>query len=201
MPDGDATSVELLERWRGGDARAADELFSRYTERLLRLARNQISPKLARRVDPEDVVQSVYRSFFADALADHFVLQRSGDLWRLLAAITLHKVQGQVERHTAAKRSIHREESPAEGDALYGLPVERLASVPSPSEAAGVADELDCVLRELTSGHRLMVEMRLQGHTFEAIAVATQRSERLVRRVLEQVKNRLQQRCQEMASG
>jgi hypothetical protein len=46
-----------------------------------------------------------------------------------------------------------------------------------------------------------MVEMRLQGHTFEAIAVATQRSERLVRRVLEQVKNRLQQRCQEMASG
>jgi RNA polymerase sigma-70 factor (ECF subfamily) len=201
MPERDETSVALLARWRGGDARAADELFSRYTERLLRLARSQLSPKLARRVDPEDVVQSAYRSFFADALADHFVLQRSGDLWRLLAAITLHKVKGQVEHHTAAKRSIQREESPEAEGGVYGLPVESLACVPSPSEAVGVADELECVLRELTPSHRLMVEMRLQGHTFEAIAAATQRSERLVRRVLDQVKDRLQQRCREMASG
>ena len=76
----DHESAALLARWRDGDQQAAAELVQRFTGRLLALARGQLSDKLARRVDPEDVVQSAYRSFFAGARADRYVLQRSGDL-------------------------------------------------------------------------------------------------------------------------
>jgi DNA-directed RNA polymerase specialized sigma24 family protein len=81
----DDPSAELLARWRAGDERAEDELFARYTSRLIELARRRLSAKLGRRLDPEDVVQSAYRSFCASARADRYTLRGSGDLWRLLA--------------------------------------------------------------------------------------------------------------------
>ncbi len=64
MATTDPLSAQLLIRWREGDQAAADALFRRYAERLIGLVRLRLSEKLARRVDPEDIVQSVYRSFF-----------------------------------------------------------------------------------------------------------------------------------------
>src|SRR5262245_24178849 len=138
----DCASAELLERWRGGDPRAADELFTRYTAQLVALARSHLSPRLAGRLDPEDVVQSAYRSFFASA--DRYVLNRSGDLWRLLAAITLHKLRHQVERHTAGRRSVDRELSLGLGEdgGLPGLDAVAVAREPTPLEASAAVDEL-----------------------------------------------------------
>ena len=77
-------SVNLLSRFRAGDPLAAEELHSRYVQRLMALARTRISRKLGRRVGPDDVVQSVFRSFFTKARDQQFVLEHSGDLWRLL---------------------------------------------------------------------------------------------------------------------
>jgi hypothetical protein len=123
-------SADLLARWRDGDQQAAAALVERFTERLLALTRGQLSEKLARRVDPEDVVQSAYRSFFAGARDDRYVLQRSGDLWHLLAAITLHKLHHQVARHTAGRRSVERgKRASATRAACWGF---RPASWPAP---------------------------------------------------------------------
>ena len=107
----DARSIELLNRFRRGDDRAAHEIFDRYTLRLIGLTRTRLSAKLARRIDPEDVVQSVYRSFFRAAEQGNFELRQNGDLWRLLAAITLNKVRMQARKNRAVKRSLHREDS------------------------------------------------------------------------------------------
>ena len=62
MPD--QNSIQLLNRVRSDDSGAAEELFERYLQRLLALVRTRLPGKLARRVDPDDVVQSAYRSFF-----------------------------------------------------------------------------------------------------------------------------------------
>src|SRR5438270_12519197 len=80
----DVPSADLMARWRDGDEEAAEQLFHRYAERLLALARSRMSVWLAGHVDPEDVVQSAYRSFFTGARAGRFALERNGDLWRLL---------------------------------------------------------------------------------------------------------------------
>jgi RNA polymerase sigma factor (sigma-70 family) len=193
---GDEPSIELLARWRAGDARAEDELFSRYTSRLIGLARRRLSAQMAQRVDAEDVVQSAYRCFCAAARDDQIVLNRSGDLWRVLAKITLNRLCKQVEHHMAAKRSVERDQNFGDESSLIAMG-DVLARTPSPSEAMAVIEELEQALRGLAPHHRQMVELRLQGDHIKEIAEATDRSERLVRRVLDQVKGRLNRRFSE----
>jgi RNA polymerase sigma factor (sigma-70 family) len=188
-------SAELVERWRDGDQQAAEQLFQRYAERLLALARSRLSARLTRHVDPEDVVQSACRSFFVGARNGRFVLQRSGDLWRLLVAITLHKLQHQVERLTAGKRAVSRECSFGEEGRLLGLQSQLVAREPTPAEAAALGDTLEQMFHGLQPLQRRMVELRLQGHSLNEIAAEVQRSERTVRRLLEEVKQWLHREC------
>jgi RNA polymerase sigma-70 factor (ECF subfamily) len=190
-------SAELMARWRGGDQQAAGALFRRYAERLVALARSRLAARLNRHFDPEDVVQSAYRSFFGAARAGRYALRRSGDLWRLLVAITLHKLRHRVERHEAGKRAVTREEHFGGESSLFGLGVRAFAKEPSPSEAAALADTLEQVFRGLEPLQRRMAELRLQGYALEEIAALVHRSERTVRRLMEQVKERLRELCPE----
>jgi RNA polymerase sigma factor (sigma-70 family) len=178
-----------LARWCQGDQQAAAELFRRYASRLVGLARSRLSAKFAQRIDPEEVVQSVYRTFFADAQDGRYELERGGDLWRLLVAMTLHKLNDQVKRHNRRKRSVDRDLGTDEG--LLGIGAHVLAREPSPLEALALADEVEHLMGPLEPTHRSMVELRLQGHTIEEIAAQTRFSERTVRYVLERVKQRL----------
>ena len=82
-------SLGLLARWKDGDERAATLLFERYVNQLITMARKMLSEPMQRRVAAEDVVQSAYRSFFCKAGDDRYVLEKSGDLWKLLATITV----------------------------------------------------------------------------------------------------------------
>ena len=105
----DSGSRYLLSGVRNGDEQAATELFNRYVDRLIELARSQLSPELARRFDPEDVVQSAYRSFFRLPRADRCKLRKDEELWHLLAAITVNKARRAAERHRARKRTVELE--------------------------------------------------------------------------------------------
>jgi hypothetical protein len=60
----DPTSVELLRSWLyQNDATALTVFFDRYMRQLRATLRKKISPKLRRRLDPEDILQSACRSF------------------------------------------------------------------------------------------------------------------------------------------
>lgn len=179
------TSLLLFEQFRGGDDRAAEALFTRYFERLTWLARSLLSPRLARRTDPEDVVLSAYRSFFVAARGGRFTLTRGGDLWRLLASITRHKLLRQARHHTADRRSVDREMSlnPAEEGRFLGH-----WRNPSPEEIVALTDELEWLFAQLDPCGRRVLELRLQGAELSAIAADTGRSERTVRRILDQIR-------------
>jgi RNA polymerase sigma-70 factor, ECF subfamily len=186
-------SIDLLQRWRQGDQQAAGELFHLYGERLIALARSRISERLARRLDPEDVVQSACRSFFGGARDGRYSPQHGGDLWSLLVAITLNKLHVQVRRNQAAKRAPEREQAECQvADADY-LATELLAREPTPLEAVALTDEVEQLMRNLGALEQRMLELRLQGYNMDEIGAATGRTERTVRRTLEQVKARLLQ--------
>jgi RNA polymerase sigma-70 factor (ECF subfamily) len=191
-------SAELVARWRSGDRQAADDLFERYTPRLIALARQRLSTRLARRLDPEDVVQSAYRSFCA-ADADRFMLQSRGDLWRLLASITLHKLQHQVHRHKALKRSVENERGFGGESSLESFKGNTATREPAPDQAVIMAEELEGLLRGLKPLDSRIVSLRLEGYRIEEIASETDRSERWVRRVLELVKVRLSRRSEKLS--
>jgi RNA polymerase sigma-70 factor (ECF subfamily) len=189
----DDVSINLMMRWQAGDQQAASELFARYADRLIALARGRLSAQLARRVDPEDVVQSAYRSFFAGAREGQYDLQRGGDMWRLLVAITLHKLQDQVKHHTAGKRSIRAEQNFGSEDSLLGIQPHLLAQAPDPVAAVALVDEVEQLMRRLEPLQRRMLELRLQGHNLYEIAEQTQRSLSTVCRVLDRVKEQIEQ--------
>ena len=182
------TSLVLLERFREGDDLAAEALFSRYFERLTSLARSRLSVRLASRTDPEDIVMSVYRSFFVGARTGRFTLSRGGDLWRLLASITKHKLLRQARHHGAERRSVDVE-TQLDPDDDGRFPGRRLD--PGPEDAVALADELEWVLAQFDPFVRRVLELRLQGAQLAEIARDTARSERTVRRVLGQVRELL----------
>jgi RNA polymerase sigma factor (sigma-70 family) len=178
-------SVQLLRRYQAGDELAAEAIFGRYVERLTRLARSRLAAKLAARVDPEDIVQSAYRSFFLAARQGRFELAHSGDLWRLLVEVTLHKLYRQAERHQARRRSVRREAATSDGSIW-----QRVAGAePTPDEAAVAAEVLEAVLAKLPPRGRQVVELRLQGFEQAEIAAAAHCTDRTVRRWLDMARN------------
>jgi RNA polymerase sigma-70 factor (ECF subfamily) len=196
----DDRSANLLARWREGDQQAAAELFERYTGRLIALVRSRLPEKVRQRVDPEDVVQSVYRIFFSGAGEGRYTLERGGDLWRLLVTISLHKLYRHLEHNTAGKRDVGREQNFIDlgaGSAISGL----LSREPTPVEAVALADEVQQIMARLDPLERQMLELRLQGHNLEEIASQTHRSLRTVCRVLDEVKREMQHVTFEQSSS
>jgi len=179
-------SRDLLLDYQSGDRDAADVIFRRYVERLVALARSRMSARLRQRIDPDDIVQSAYRSFFVHARNEEYALSRAGDLWRLLASITLHKLYGQAERHTAGRRSMAKEIQDEEQLA-------RLASLePTPAQAAALAEQLHPATAALSDAERSSLIARLQGESVEAIAAQVGKAPRTVRRLLAQARAKLE---------
>jgi DNA-directed RNA polymerase specialized sigma24 family protein len=188
-PKVDGESAELVARWRAGDEQAAEDLFRRYAERLIALVRVRLSEKLQRRLDPEGVLQSVYSSFFSGARDGRYVLEQSGDLWKLLVVIATHKLHPQTVQPATPGPAL---ESEGNRYTPPGLRAEALAAGPSPAEAAALADDLEHLMRDLDPLQRKILELRLQGSTLNEIAADTHRSQRTVRRVLDRIKEHLE---------
>lgn len=188
----DWTSAQLLARYRAGEAAAADEIFQRYLERLTKLARARLSQRLASRTDADDVVQSAWRSFFVGAREDRFALHRSGDLWRLLVSIVMHKLYRQVRHHQADSRSVSREEPQVPGN-VRELPF--VDKQPTADEAVALAELVESCLKEFDVVKCEIFERRLQGELIEDIALALDYSERTIRRKLEEIRKVVGERC------
>ena len=190
----DAESIALVDRFRQGDQEAARLLFDRYVQDLIAVAHRRLSPRLARRVDAEDVVQSAFRSFFGRVQHGRFAFEESGDLWRLLVVITLNKVRSQAEFHGANKRRLNMEQS-WRHDGLQPHHIELAAQHPAPHTALQLEEEIAFLTDGMDEVQKQMVLMRLHGYQLEEIGEELGRSERTVRRVMAKVRKRLEERC------
>src|SRR3954463_15800086 len=82
-PSEDSSDRSLLQRFQDGNQDAATLLYLRYAKRLRALAKAQCSRDLARRVEVEDIVQSVFRSFFRGASRGYYDVPAGEELWKL----------------------------------------------------------------------------------------------------------------------
>jgi RNA polymerase sigma-70 factor, ECF subfamily len=98
----------LIDCLRRGDEDAASEVFHRFARRLIALARSQLDSWIRTRVEPEDVVQSVFRSFFTRFEAGQFQLGNWDNLWTVLTLITIRQCANRLEFWQAAKRDLQR---------------------------------------------------------------------------------------------
>jgi RNA polymerase sigma-70 factor, ECF subfamily len=177
--------TNLVGRLKEADPRAAEALFRRYAVRLARLAEQHLSRKLAGRVDGEDVVQSVFRTFFRRTADGEFQIDSSAQLWRLLVTITVHKARNLVRHHTAGRRDVAAEVG---GEAEL---FQALGREPEPADAAALVDQIEGLLRGLPDLYCRLLDLRLQGHAAEDIAVRLDVSRRTVYRALALLQERL----------
>src|SRR5262245_19932339 len=180
------TDQHLVERCRAGSESAAAELFNRYVSRLLGVARRRIGERMNSRLDPEDVVQSVFRTFFTRLKNDQFEITDEDDLSKLLVRITLHKTLRQIAYHRAARRNPNHEQP--QGELSQHDILQVMTKEPTPVTVVTFIDQLDHFLARLTPEEQQILTLRLQGHSTDEIAKQLNSYDRKVRRVLERVR-------------
>lgn len=185
--------AELVERYRQGDQQAAKALFDQTVGRLLRIVKGRMPQELRPRMDADDVVPSAYRSFFRIARHGDVKLQESGDLWRLLVGIALNKLRLRTRFHYQERRSPRRERR-ALPAGLYSQGVDYRV----PEEETMLIDELNWLTQQLSWTHQQILQRLLEGESVAAVSQKVQRTERTVRRVLEQAVHTLKARLKSL---
>jgi RNA polymerase sigma-70 factor (ECF subfamily) len=182
----EASDQSLLLDFRAGDLEAATQLYERYARRLGALAQKRIPAILSRQLDPDDIVQSVFRSFFRSVRAGAFVVPEGSDLWPLLLVIALNKIRAHGVFHTAAKRDIRRTQ--AIQSASIAAAVEALHSASPEPFLRAIANDL---IEALPPRLREVVQLRLEGYQVDQIANRISRTKRSVERLLHECRERL----------
>ncbi|HZT81908.1 MAG TPA: ECF-type sigma factor [Gemmataceae bacterium] len=181
---------DLMARLQAGDPDAAALVVGRFAGRLVALARSRLGGRLRPKVDPEDVVQSVCKSFFARHARGQLAADSWDALWGLLALLTLRKCGRWREHFHAGVRDVGREVSPpADGP---GPAWEAMAREPTPDEAALLAESAERLLDGLEERERAIVALGLQGYTTAEIGEQVGCTRRTVQRVLRRVRERLE---------
>ncbi len=181
----------LLRRYREGSQEAACELYQRYGARVRGLVQSRISPQLMQRIEPEDLVQSVFRRFFERARDGDYHVPSGEDLWGLFLVLTLNRLRTEETFHRALKRDIRRT---VRGELLnYALE----AAIPQQKETYEAFQlSLEDMLQHLPDQNRAMVELRIEGYEVEQIAQKVGRSKRTVERCLQDVRRKLKQQME-----
>jgi RNA polymerase sigma-70 factor, ECF subfamily len=179
--------ADFLNRLQARDDAAARELFGRFTHQLVALAIRHIEAGMRHKTDPEDVVQSAYKSFFFRYGAGNVALVNWNSLWGLLTLITMRKCAERATYHRAACRDAGREASGPQGDAGVAFGRE-----PTPLEAAVLSETVDQLRAGLDEQERPVLELSLQGYTTREISERLGRAERTVRLLREGLRHRLE---------
>jgi RNA polymerase sigma-70 factor (ECF subfamily) len=176
---------------RAGDNDAASAILGRFTHRLMTLARARLASLSNSRGDIEDVLQSVYKSFFTRYSQGEFNVTDWNELWGLLTIITLRKCANRQTYLKARRRDVRREVSTTGHSDSSGLGWVLVDREPTPLEAAALADTVEELVRGLDPPDRVTVSMLLQGYNAREISETLTCSERTVRRVRTRLKDRL----------
>jgi RNA polymerase sigma-70 factor, ECF subfamily len=184
--------LEWLQKWREGDQEAAEQLYRRYAQQLWQLAENQISRKLRRRVGADDLLQSVFRTFFRRTARGEYSFDHSGSLWQLLVRITMNKARKKARHESTIKAGLdaevyldNREFSP-----------EICAHTPTPDEVASLLDEMEVLLVGCEPAETEIFRLSFEGYSSTEIAAKAGCSRWTVRRVLDRLGHKLQRRLE-----
>lgn len=185
---------ELMSRLRTGEDGAAREVFVRFAGRLVGLARRHLDARLSVKVDPEDIVQSAYKSFFVRQRDGTLEVGSWDGLWGVLTMLTLRKCADRAAYYHAEKRDVGRETAPpATDDSHLATPVMALDREPRPDEAAALAETVEALFRAVDDpDERAILELSLQGFTATEVSEKLGRAERSVRRLRERIRKRLE---------
>lgn len=106
MTDPVTRSLELVRSAQQGDREALNRLLERYQERLARVVRVRLGPKLRSVVDSDDIVQETFLA--AVQAFDRFEMRDDASLLNWLAKLAERQIIAAADYHTAKKRDVKR---------------------------------------------------------------------------------------------
>lgn len=179
---------DLLEAFRSGQMDASTRLYMKYADRLIGMTARKSSSELAAKVDPEDIVQSVFRTFFRRVEKGQYDVPEGEDIWKLLLVITLNKIRAVVAFNRAAKRDMRRTKSDA-------MVEDAVAQADNKDEIAlaTLRIVIDELLADQIEVNQIIIRQRIEGYDILEIAKNVNRSKRTVERVLQGFRARLSQ--------
>ena len=98
---------ELVASAQGGDVDSLNELFQRYHQTMVEMARRKLGPRLRLKEDPDDLAQTTFREAARDFQGYRY--QGEGSLLRWLIQILQNKIRDKAEFYSAGKRDLSRE--------------------------------------------------------------------------------------------
>lgn len=184
---------EFVAGLRDGKPDACNRFWDDFGDAMKQLADRRISPALQRRVDSEDVVQSVCRTFFRRAHEGEFLIEDDNSLWRLLCAITVAKTRMHVRFHKRQRRDVSSEQhlDAVQADGSPTMP-EVAGSGTLPDEQVAFADQFRHLVEQLDEDESRVLELKLQQMGNGQIAEQLGSSERTVRRIMARIKDQLE---------
>ena len=159
------------------------------------LARLKLGGSPRRVGDEEDVVVNAFDSFFRAARDDRFDrLQDRSDLWRVLAMLVARKAARQIEHQMRQKRGggqVRGESVFIAADDTGPVGMENMAAEENMAGdyIAEMQESLEQLLGLLPDDeHRVIANMRMEGHSNEEIAGKNGCTERTVERRLQRIR-------------
>jgi RNA polymerase sigma factor (sigma-70 family) len=190
---GDGSVSHWLDQLATEEASVAErQLFDRYFEKLIEVARLKLRSASRSIDDEEDLALSAIDSFFRRAAGGEFPeLSRRHELWSLLVTMVARKAVNRFKKDRALKRggAHNHRQLRHEGDSSRSSLPELIADEPTPEVLAELNEEMHRRLA-LLDGELLreVALLRLQGFTNVEIAGRLGIAERTVRRKINRIR-------------
>jgi len=184
--------TRLLDGVKAGDGDDIQHLWNRYFQRLVRLAAAKLPGHCRRAFDEEDVALSAFQSFCDRAGRGQFPqLGDRGDLWRVLATLTVRKAVMMIRHQTRQKRGGGRLVGESAFATQHGVIepggglAEILGKEPTPDDAAQFADAFTHLINRIQDPVLKTIALRkLDGQSTEEIGAFLGTSTRTIDRKL-----------------
>ena len=195
LPAGFKNSLteDLVARAQEGQADALNELFQRYHQTMVEVARRKLGPRLRLKEDPDDLAQTTFREATRDF--SQYRYQGEGSLLRWLIQILHNKIRDKAEFYSAGKRDQSRErtlEAPTDDEERGSgtTPISPDLSVTQVVQRDENFDLLREAIQELSPDHRKAITLvffeglslraageRMGGRSEDALRMMLRRAE------------------------
>lgn len=178
-----------------GDSVAANQIWQHYFDRLVRIVRQRLYGQNRAVSDEEDVVLSVFDSFYAAVEKGRFPdLSDRDDLWRLLLRMSARKVVDK-RRHDQRQRrggdiKLHSLNHSVQDENI----IEAIGDEPSPEMVLMMQESVEKLFSHLGVGQlRKLAVAKFEGYSNAELAQRFQCSERTIERRLHLIREKCQQ--------
>lgn len=180
---------------KAGNSAAANQIWHHYFDRLVRAVRARLYGQNRAASDEEDIVLSVFDSFYNAAENGRFPdLSDRDDLWRLLLRMSARKVVDKRRHDMRQRRGGSVKHVSLSGGGEDGVLIEAIGDEPSPEMVLMMQESVESFFSHLGVGQlRELAGAKLEGYSNTELAQRFGCSERTIERRLHLIREKCQQ--------